>query len=124
MNPLHAAARSMAGVLVSPRLAATKQAVLGKVISGVIVPQRMRSMSFGASPAASIALRAAAVASVAVDSSLPAMRRSRMPVRCTIHSSLVSTIFDRSSLVSLRSGTLLPVPAIIAPKLGILGGWA
>jgi len=29
MNPLHAAAKSIAGVLVSPRLAATKHAVLG-----------------------------------------------------------------------------------------------
>ena len=33
------------------------------------------------------------------------MCRSRMPVRCRIHSSVVSTIFSRSALVSTRGGT-------------------
>jgi len=42
------------------------------------------------------------------------MRRSLMPVRWVIHSSLVSTIFDRSSLVNRRSGVWLPVPARMA----------
>ena len=33
------------------------------------------------------------------------MRRSLMPVRVRIHSSLVSTIFSRSALVSLSGGS-------------------
>ena len=33
------------------------------------------------------------------------MCRSRMPVRCRIHSSVVSTSFSRSALVSTRGGT-------------------
>ena len=37
-----------------------------------------------------------------------AMRRSRMPVRLTIHSSDVSTIFSRSALDRTRSGTYTP----------------
>ena len=32
------------------------------------------------------------------------MWRLRMPVRCRIHSSLVSTIFSRSAFVSVRGG--------------------
>ena len=41
-----------------------------------------------------------------------AMRRSRMPVRLRIHSSLVSTIVAISSFVSTRSGTWQPRPVI------------
>jgi hypothetical protein len=55
------------------------------------------------------------VASVAVVSVSPAIRRSRIPVRCTIHSSLVSTIRARSSFVRRFSGNALPVPAMMAP---------
>lgn len=39
-----------------------------------------------------------------------AMRRSRTPVRCTIHSSLVSTIFSSMALVRTKSGMQAPVP--------------
>src|SRR5712664_4376386 len=35
-----------------------------------------------------------------------------MPVRVKIHSSVVSTIFSRSALVSTRSGTYEPVPTM------------
>lgn len=38
-----------------------------------------------------------------------------MPVRAAIHSSLVSTSFSRSALVSTASGTLLPDPASLQP---------
>ena len=55
-------------------------------------------------PALSSARRAAAVARSEVSSPSAAMWRWRMPVRAAIHSSLVSTIFDRSSLVSTLSG--------------------
>ena len=44
------------------------------------------------------------LASVAVLSPEAATRRSRMPVRWTIHASSVSTSFDRSSLVRRFSG--------------------
>src|SRR5438309_12084128 len=40
------------------------------------------------------------------------MRRSLMPVRVKIHSSVVSTIFSRSAFVSTRSGTYEPVPTM------------
>jgi hypothetical protein len=102
-------------VEVRPSAAATKQAVDGNAISGVIVPQTIRSTSLGSRPAASSARRAAAVPRTAVDSPGPAMRRSLMPVRCVIHSSFVSTIVDRSSFVRRFSGTKLPVPAMMAP---------
>src|SRR3954451_442560 len=117
MKPLQAADMSKAGVLFRPSDAATKQAVEGKTISGVIVATMIRSSSEAAMPAESSALRAAAVASDAVVSPSPAMRRSLIPVRWTIHSSLVSTIFDRSSLVSRFSGRALPVPVRMAPKV-------
>ena len=51
-------------------------------------------------------LRGGAVAMSLVEpSSRGAMRRSCMPVRETIHSSVVSSIFSKSSLVMTRSGT-------------------
>ena len=43
------------------------------------------------------------------------MRRSRMPVRSRIHSSLVSIIWARSSLVSTFSGSAVPMPVMRAP---------
>ena len=40
------------------------------------------------------------------------MRRSLMPVRVVIHSSEVSTIFSRSALVRIFSGTYEPTPVM------------
>src|SRR5437870_1301598 len=40
------------------------------------------------------------------------MRRSLIPVRVKIQSSVVSTIFSRSAFVSTRSGTYEPVPTM------------
>src|SRR5690349_19087880 len=54
-----------------------------------------------------------------VASSAATIRRSEMPVRVTIQSSLVSTIFSRSKLVSTRSGTWAPTPAMPAPRSGV-----
>src|SRR6516225_8920933 len=42
------------------------------------------------------------------------MRRSRIPVRLTIHSSLVSRMADRSSLFSTAGGRHFPQPVIAA----------
>ena len=49
--------------------------------------------------------KAAFVARSEVYSSCAAIRRSRIPVRLTIQSSVVSTIFSRSALQRMRSGT-------------------
>ena len=73
-------------------------------MSGVVVPTTMKSMSAGVSPARSIAFRAASVARSDVATPGSTMWRCLMPVRCWIHSSLVSTIFSRSALVSSRGG--------------------
>src|SRR5689334_5167422 len=73
-------------------------------------------MSFASRPAMSSALRAAFSARSLDACSGAAMRRSRMPVRSTIHSSDVSTIRDRSSFVSRRSGTYMPVPVMVTPR--------
>ncbi len=74
-------------------------------MSGVAVATRMRFISFGEIFACSIAFSAALVAMSLVFSSLAAMRRCLMPVRVVIHSSEVSTMRDKSSLVRIFSGT-------------------
>jgi hypothetical protein len=43
-------------------------------------------------------------------SSSPAIRRSRMPVRVTIHSSVVSTMRSKSALRRILAGRYAPVP--------------
>ena len=73
-------------------------------MSGVEVARMIRSMSPGRRPAAASAWREAASARSLVDSPSAAMWRSRMPVRATIHSSVVSTIDSRSRLVRTFSG--------------------
>ena len=64
--------------------------------------------------------RAAASAPMeAVVSPLDAMRRSRIPVRVVIHSSLVSTIFSRSAFVNVAAGTSCPQPVMCVVRFGI-----
>ena len=103
-KPEQAAEMSKQAAFTAPILVWTKQAVLGKNISGVQVAQMIRSISSGLMPAFSIAAWAARAASSLVGCSGPAMRRSRMPVRDWIHSSLVSTSFSKSAFVMTRSG--------------------
>jgi hypothetical protein len=74
-------------------------------MSGVVVPTTMKSMSFGVRPARSMAMSDASFARSDVATPGSTTCRSRIPVRCRIHSSLVSTIFSRSALVSSRGGT-------------------
>ena len=115
-NPEHAALRSNAPIcFLIPKLCCTRHAVAGVNISGVNVATIIRSRSCAETFASSSARRAASVASVAVESVGPAIRRSCIPVRCTIQSLVVSTIFSRSAFVSRRSGRADPVPAILAP---------
>ena len=46
---------------------------------------------------------------------VPPIRRSEIPVRATIHSSLVSRVFSRSWLVTTFSGRAVPQPEMTAP---------
>ena len=74
-----------------------RQAVAGIGTSGVTVAQMMRSMSCGRDAGhLERVLRAPSWANSETDSSGLAIRRSRIPVRVWIHSSLVSTSFSRS----------------------------
>src|SRR5688500_16828820 len=82
---------SKAAAREAPSSACSSTAVAGSRWSGDAVPNTMRSISPGCTPARSIATRDAAADMVRLFSVGPAMRRSRMPVRCTIHSSLVSS---------------------------------
>ena len=76
-------------------------------------PGRSRT---GRRPASARAARPASVASPEV---VPPTRRSLMPVRSVIHSSLVSMVAARSSLVTILSGRAVPQP-VIATR-GVLG---
>ena len=87
--------------MLAPSLSCTMQAVLGKIMSGVVVATTIRSMSAAVSPAASSARRPALTARSLVSSLSAAMRRDWMPERVRIHSSEVSTNFARSSLVRI-----------------------
>ena len=82
--------------------------------SGVIVATTKRSISPGFEPASSRAAKAALAAMSDEASSAAAIRRLLMPVRVLIHSSFVSTVFARSSLVRTLSGTQPPTPVITA----------
>ncbi len=87
-----------------PSAACTVTALAGKVWSGVEVASTIRSIDWASISAAASAARAAAMAMSDVVSPSAAMCRSRMPVRCVIQSSLVSTICDSSALLSTRLG--------------------
>ena len=77
----------------------------GKNTSGESVAKMIASISFGSTPARSQAICTAGTArSLAPMPSCSMKRRSRIPVRCWIHSSLVLNIFARSSLVTTRDG--------------------
>src|SRR5512137_556562 len=84
--------------------------------SGVVVATMIWSTSVGLIRAASSAWRAAISARSEDACSGAPMRRSTMPVRSRIHSSEVSTMRSRSEFDSTRSGTYIPVPAMVAPR--------
>ena len=73
-------------------------------MSGVEVATTIRSTSALVRPALASAQRHASSARSLVDSWSAAMWRSRMPVRSTIHASLVSTTDASSALVMIFSG--------------------
>src|SRR5579863_2925550 len=84
----------------------------------------MRSMSAPVRPASPSAASAALVASCDVVSPGAAIRRWRMPVRCWIHSSDVSTILASSALVSTLSGRKAPTPRTTERSLEMVMGSA
>ena len=85
------------------------EADAGSDRSGLVVHRMRRSIVAGSTPACSIAFRPASAASPAV---VPPVRRSLMPVRSVIHSSVVSSRASRSALVSTPSGSAVPQPMI------------
>src|SRR6218665_613430 len=91
-----------------PMLSCTVTAVAGNVWSGVVVARKIASISAPVRPAAFSARSAARVAMSEVFSPSPAMWRLRMPVRCAIHSSVVSTSLARSLFVKNFSGRYEP----------------
>ena len=112
MKPVQPAERSYAAASGIPSSSARIAAVAGNAMSGVTVATRTRSISAGGTPACSRASLHAGSAMSESASSCAAIRRSRMPVRVTIHSSDVSTSVDSSSFVRTRSGTWQPRPLI------------
>jgi hypothetical protein len=95
-----------------PSESASSAELVGNIMSGVTVATTIRSIEAASTPAsARAAITAGAAMSVSACSSV-ANRRSRMPVRSTIHSSVVSTYCSRSLFVKTRSGTYTPRPVI------------
>ena len=93
-----------------PRRCCSSTPLPGAKWSGVDVASTMASMSPRARPDASMARRLARSARSTPVSPSRTQWRWRMPVRCAIHSSVVSMTAARSSLVTMRSGTAMPVP--------------
>src|SRR6266700_5179782 len=98
-----------------PRRVATMAAVFGIMTSGVQVATVTRSMSAADRPLAASALPPAATAMSATLSSGLASRLLSMPTRLRIHSSLVSTVPARVSLVSTFGGWYPPNARIREP---------
>ena len=73
-----------------------------------------QSTSAASMPACSIAARAAETDIIWMVSSGPANRRSRMPERCWIHSSLESMASISSAFGTTRVGRYEPTPRIAA----------
>ena len=89
---------------VMPSPACTDTAVAGKVLSGVEVASTIRSIDCASMPASASAARAAVDREIARSTRRrPRYGAARMPVRCTIHSSEVSTLAASSALVRTRS---------------------
>src|SRR5262249_19084740 len=101
---------------VAPSFCCIVHAHDGRMRSGVVVASTIWSTSFASTRAISSA-RWHAISARSLDAwSGAAMRRSRMPVRSTIHLSDVSTSFSRSWFDSTRSGTYMPVPVMVVPR--------
>src|ERR1044071_922393 len=87
-------------------------AVFGTCSSAEHVPRTTRSMSFGSIPAHANARIAATCDSVVIGTC--DTRRSLMPVRVVIHSSVVSMKLASPALSSTAGGMHLPQPVMAA----------
>src|SRR5882724_1661280 len=114
MKPEHWLRTSMTGMPRTPRFRCRREAVPGKSTSGESEPRMTRSRSSAAIPAERSASRAASAPRSAPLAPASMKRRSRIPVRCSIHSSLVSISLVRSWLVTTRSGSWCPRPRMRA----------
>ena len=103
---------SNAAAFFAASLCWTKHAIAGIGWSGVTVATTITSTSLAEEPAAASACRAASTQKSERTSPSPATRRSLIPVRVVIQSSVVSSIFSRSAFVSTRAGRARPVPAM------------
>ena len=92
-------------------------------LSGVVVANTIAPTSEGSAPAASMAARAAGRARSETSAPLSANRLDLMPVRETIHSSLVSRYFAKWSLPYAFSGSELPTPAMVECLTAAVAPW-
>ena len=120
MKPGQAQLMSMQGQR-KPTAAAMMQPSPGVMYSLTTLEQSRRSMSSGFRPASASAFRAASRPRSSSRSSEMTWRE-RMPVRVTIHSSVVSRKLSRSPLVTTFFGRALPVPMIFICSKGFGNG--
>ena len=83
-------------VCAMPSLCCTRHAVEGYIMSGVTVPTMMRSTSCRSKGCDACNFLTASTARSLAATPFPAIWRSRIPVRSSIHWSVVSTNFSRS----------------------------
>ena len=102
IKPAQTDCKSKAGQ-VAPIAFCNMVAVAGKILSGVVVARMIRSSSDASIPAISSAFIEAFSAKSQV-LSLATTWRCLMPVRVVIHSSVVSMVLERSSLVMMFGG--------------------
>src|SRR5262245_15349675 len=122
MKPVQAELQSKAAAFFAPSLPWISEEQAGIIWSGVTVPTTIRSRSSGLSLAAASARFPASKAMSDVASPSAAYRRSLIPVRWTIHSSEVSTIFSNQAFGTTRAGTYEPVPAMPTRTREVIGG--
>jgi hypothetical protein len=103
---------SIDAAFVAPSSNCTAEAVFGTCSSAEHVPSTIRSTSRASSRAHASARAAATCDSVVMGTC--EMRRSRIPVRLTIHSSLVSRNVARPALSRTAGGMHLPQPVMAA----------
>src|SRR5207247_4234826 len=118
-NPAHWLRTSIAGMFLIPGSRCMNTPLRGSKWSGVQVQYTMQSRSAGFMPALVSAWRAARRASVAPVSPSDTQCRVLIPDRWVIHSSEVSMICARSSLVTTRSGTWNPVAMNSVRGIGV-----
>src|SRR3954454_9278311 len=116
-KPVQAAPTSIAPARSAPRSSATSGAALGSSSSAPTVATSTRSTSDAATPARSSAARPAAVARSWSRSPSDTCRRSRTPVRWTIHCSVTPAFSATVALVTTLSGTAIATDAIAAGRV-------